>query len=39
MVSGGLDRLHHKVQSRIGRGEVWSKPALVADIGIVTGLG
>ena len=39
MVAGGLDRLHDHAERRIGRGEVRRKPALVADIGVVPGIG
>ncbi len=38
MIAGGLDRLHHETERRVGRGEVRGEPALVADIGVVPGI-
>ena len=39
VIAGGFDRLHDEAERRVGRGEVWRKPALVADIGVVAGIG
>ncbi len=37
-IAGVLDRLGDEAERRVGRGEIWRKAALVADIGVVPGI-
>ena len=39
VVAGGLDRLSNEAEGGISRAQVWRKTTLIADIGVVTGIG